>query len=172
MLSIKTLSGSASAERLAEQVQEETERFFEEQKENALKRLREQGLYFFPSGSEINRTNCIYIELYDEQGGKFWIPLKLGDEIRDSVGRCISCGLTIGSKQRSSCYMDCRNTDYRIYPLDGQPVTLATKSDKKWVLKREPNRFTLSQNHERPLQPVPRVAPRSTLQSILKAWFQ
>ena len=171
MLSIKTVSESASVERLAEQVQEETDQFFEDQKDKALKRLREQGLYFFPSGSEVNRTNSIYIELRDEQGGKFWVPLKQGDEMRDSVGRCISCGLTIGSKRRSSCYMDCRNTEYRLYPLDGQPVTLAAKSNTKWVLKREPNRFTLSHEGEPP-PPLPEVAPRSTLQSILKAWFQ
>jgi hypothetical protein len=169
MLSIKRVSESASAERLAEQVQAETEEFFEQQKEKALKRLREQGLYLFPSGSEVNRTNSIYIELQDDQGGKFWVPLKQGDEIRDSVGRCISCGSSIGSKRRSSCYMDCRNTEYRLYPLDGQPVTLSINSDKRWLLKKEPNRLTLAQEEQ---QPLPEVTPRSTLQSILKAWFR
>jgi hypothetical protein len=64
--------------------------------------------------------------------------------------------------------MDCRNTEYRLYPLDGQPVTLAVKSEKKWLLKREPNRITLSQEEQKP---PPEVTPRRTLQSILKAWF-
>jgi hypothetical protein len=166
MLSIKTVSESASAERLAEQVQAETEEFFEQQKEKALKRLREQGLYLFPSGSEVNRTNSIYIELQDDQGGKFWVPLKQGDEIRDSIGRCISCGSSIGSKRRTACYMGCRNTETRLYPFEGQPVTLA-----KWVLRKGSNRFTLSEE-ERPRQPLPEVHPRSTLQSILTGWFQ
>lgn len=167
MLSIKTVSERASAERLAEQVQQETAQFFEQQKEKALKRLRQQGLYYFPSGSQAFRSN-IYIELHDDEGGTFWAPLKEGDEVRDSIGRCISCGQTMGSTQRTSCYMDCRNTDYRLYPLDGQPVTLAVKSEKKWLLKREPNRITLSQEEQKP---PPEVTPRRTLQSILKAWF-
>lgn len=144
MLSIKTVSENASAERLAEQVQKETAAFFEEQKDQALKRLREQGLYFFP-GDALSDSNYIYIELQDEEGGKFLTPMKQGDELRDSVGRCISCGSTIGSKQRVSCYMGCRNTENRLYPLDGQPVMMGVNSDKKWILKKEPTRFILSQ---------------------------
>jgi len=42
------------------------------------------------------------------------------------------------------------------------------KSEKKWLLKREPNRITLSQEEQKP---PPEVTPRRTLQSILKAWF-
>lgn len=143
MLSIKSVSENASAERLAEQVQKETAAFFKEQKDQALKRLREQGLYFFPG--ESSDSNYIYIELHDEEGGKFLTPMKQGDELRDSVGRCISCGSSIGSKQRVSCYMGCRNAENRLYPLDGQPVRMAVNSDKKWILTKESTRFILSQ---------------------------
>lgn len=144
MLSIKTVSENASAERLADQVQKETAAFFEQQKDKALKRLRERGLYFFP-GDARSDANYIYIELQDEEGAKFLSPMKNGDELRDSVGRCISCGSTIGSKQRISCYMGCRNTENRLYPLDGQPVRMAVNSDNKWILKKEPTRFILYQ---------------------------
>jgi len=168
MLSIKTVSPSASAERLAEQVSAEMKKFFEEEQEQAIKRLREQGLYLFPSGSEI--ANNIYIEARDNQGAKFWIPMKESDELRDPVGRCISCGLTIGSKRGSACYMGCRNTNKRLYPLEGQPIILATLigSDRKWVLTRERYRFTLTQQDGIPEKPK---ASSPKVKGILKNWI-
>jgi len=137
MLSIKTVSESASAERLAEQVLELNAEFFEEQEDHALRTLRTKGIYIFPGDPEAPVS--LYIQATDTGGADFWLPLREGDEVRDAAGLCLSCRLPVNSKRRAACFLHCRNASERLYPTETKPVTLAN-----WILARDDKRITLA----------------------------
>ncbi len=136
MLSIKPVSESASAERLAEQVLKLNAEFFEEQEEQAVRGLRNKGIYIFPGDPEA-RTS-LYIQATDTGGATFWLPLREGDEVRDAAGLCLSCRLAVNSKRRAPCYLHCRNASEHLYPTETKPVTLG-----QWILARDDKRITL-----------------------------
>jgi hypothetical protein len=137
MLSIKTVSASASAERLAEQVKEDHQKFCQEQDEFAVKALRQNGLYLTRGDSEEPCTDGIYIKTVDMGGGFFRLQLKLEDEVRDPSGLCLGCKLPISSTKKSDCYLGCRNTATRISPQANQSVPLSRLADgKTWTLTK------------------------------------
>jgi hypothetical protein len=136
MLSIKTVSESASAERLAEQVLQFNTEFFEEEEEHAMRGLRNRGIYIFPGDPEAPVS--LHIQARDTGGAVFWLPLREGDEVRDAAGLCLSCRLPVNSKRRAPCFLHCRNASQRLYPTETKPVTLG-----QWILEREQKRTTL-----------------------------
>jgi len=86
MLSIKTVSASASAERLAEQVHQDHTKFCEEQEDNAIKKLREKGLYFTRGYASDVPDEPISVQTVDLHGAVFWLQLRREDEARDPLG--------------------------------------------------------------------------------------
>ena len=140
MLSIKTVSESASAERLAAQVQEDTQKFFEQQEAYAIKALTKNGLYLFRSESAEIPAQTIHIQSSDTEGAPVWLKMKRDDELRDAEGRCLGCGLTIGSSRIEPCYLGCSKASSRIYPIVGQPVLLKQLSGRRCLLKDLPDR--------------------------------
>ena len=141
MLSIKTVSASASAERLAEQVQQENNKFFEEQEEFAIKTLREKGLYLTRGLAHGPPEQPISVQTVDPQGGKLWLQMNDGDELRGVSGACIGCGLSVGSSRKLACYMGCRNAEPRMYPAEGHSVPLkALRDGSVWTLSKLPRK--------------------------------
>ena len=141
MLTIKTVSASASAERLAEQVQQEHTKFFEEQEEFVIKTLREKGLYLTRGQAHGPPDQPISIETLDAQGGKVWLQMNGGDELRGASGACIGCGLTVGSSRKAACYMGCRNAQPRLYPPEGHSVPMkALRDGSIWKLSKLPRK--------------------------------
>jgi len=141
MLSIKTISASASAERLAEQVQQEHNQFFEQQEEFAIKKLREKGLYLTRGQAHGPPDQPISVETVDAQGGKLWLQMNDGDELRGASGGCIGCGLAVGSLRKAACYMGCRNAHTRLYPVEGHSVPMkALRDGGVWKLYMLPRK--------------------------------
>jgi hypothetical protein len=136
MLSIKPVTESASAERLAQQVLELNAEFFEEQEAHAMRGLRNKGIYIFPGDPEARIR--LYVQATDAGGATFWLPIREGDEVRDAAGLCLSCRLPVGSKRRAPCFLHCRNASERLYPTETKPVTLAHS-----ILVRDDKRITL-----------------------------
>ena len=141
MLFINTVSASASAERLAEQVQQEHNQFFEEQEEFAIKTLREKGLYLTRGQAHGPPDQPISIETLDAQGGNLWLQMNHGDELRGASGACIGCGLSVGSSRKAACYMGCRNAHTRLYPPEGHSVPMkALRDGSVWKLYNLPRK--------------------------------
>jgi hypothetical protein len=136
MLSIKAVSESASAERLAQQVLELNAEFFEEQEDHALRTLRHRGIYIFPGDPEAPIS--LYVQTTDTGGADFWLSVREGDEVRDAAGLCLSCRLPVNSKRRAPCYLHCRNASEHLYPTETKPVILS-----QWILARDGKRITL-----------------------------
>jgi hypothetical protein len=136
MLSIKAVSESASAERLAEQVLQFNAEFFEEQEEQAMRGLRVRGIYIFPGDPDAPIS--LHIQAMDAGGAALWLPLREGDEVRDAAGLCLSCRLPVGSKRRAACFLHCRNASERLYPIETKPVPLGD-----WILTRDGKRISL-----------------------------
>jgi len=138
MLSIKTVSESASAERLAEQVKEDHAKFFEEQEDFAIKKLREKGLYFSRGDAIEVPEDAISLQTADQHGAVFWLHLRRSDEVRDALGYCVGCGLTLNTSNRADCWIGCRNTAFRKHPSMGQSVPLKVLSDRSiWTLTKK-----------------------------------
>jgi hypothetical protein len=144
MLSIKTVSVSASAERLAAQVQEDTQRFFEEQETYAIKALIKDGLYLFRSESAEIPAQTIRIQSSDAEGARVWLQMKRDDELRDAEGLCLGCGLTVGSSRIEPCYLGCSKASSHIYPVEGNPVILKVLPGRTWMLSKTPKGIFLS----------------------------
>ena len=139
MLSIKSVSESASAERLAQQVQEEHATFFEEQEAFAMKDLTQDGLVLIRGDAEEVAEGNICINTIDADGGCFRLPLRRDDEVRDRSGFCIGCRLPLISSKKANCYLGCRNTAARLYPAENQSVPLLHMlTGKTWVLTKTP----------------------------------
>jgi hypothetical protein len=144
MLSIKTVSESASAERLAAQVQQDTQRFFEEQETYATKALVKDGLYLFRSESAEIPAQSIRIQSSDAEGATVWLQMKRDDELRDAEGLCLGCGLTVGSSRVEPCYLGCSKASSRIYPAEGSPVLLKLLPGRTWMLSKTSKGIFLS----------------------------
>jgi hypothetical protein len=143
MLSIKPISESASAERLAEQVREDHAKFFEQQEEFAINLMRQNGLTLVRGDTA--EVASIYIKTIDMDGGCFRLQLRSGDELRDSSGLCIGCNLPLTSSTKANCYLGCRNTAVRLYPDQYQSVSLLeVAKDKSWALTNTPKGMFLS----------------------------
>jgi len=167
MLSIKTVSPSASAERLAQQVHEDHIRFCEEQEEFAIKNLRQKGLYLTRSGSMGGFEEAISVEAADKGGGILWLHLRQGDELRDSLGYCIGCGLPLSSSTKADCWLACRNMSLRLFPLMSQSVPLKKRSDgSTWTLTKKSRGLFLTLVHAD--YPEKLKAPSPKVQGILK----
>jgi len=138
MLSIKTVSESASAERLAEQVREDHQQFFEEQEENAIKMLRLKDLYFTRGYAPDIPEQPISVQTVDLHGAVFWLQMRRDDEIRDSLGACLGCKLALNSAKKADCWLGCRNAGLRLYPALGQSVPLKVLPDGSiWTLVKK-----------------------------------
>jgi hypothetical protein len=144
MLSIKTVSESASAERLAAQVKEDTQRFFEEQEAYATKALIRHGLYLFRGESPEILPHSVRIQSSDAAEGIVWLQMKRDDELRDAEGLCLGCGLTIGSSRVEPCYLGCSKASSRIYPVEGSPVLLKLLPGRTWMLSKTSKGIFLS----------------------------
>ena len=172
MLSIKTISESASAQRLADQVQAEHTKFFEEQEDFAIKALRQRGLYLTRGEAPEILEDSISIEATDQEGGTLWLQMKRDDEVRGAEGTCIGCGLTIGSSTKAPCYMGCRNTSQRLYLSEGKLIVLKMLLDGSiWTLSKKPKgAFLCYSNPEGP--PEKLKAPSPKVIGILKRSVQ
>ena len=145
MLSIKTVSESASAERLAEQVKEDHAKFFEEQEEFAMNLMRQNGVTLLRGDAEELAEGNIYINTIDVDGGCFRLQLRKDDELRDTSGLCISCKLPLMSSTNADCYLGCRNTAVRLYLAEHESRSLLEISKgTSWVLSKTPRGTFLS----------------------------
>jgi hypothetical protein len=167
MLSIKTISESASAERLAEQVREDHTKYCEDQEENAIKKLRLKGLYFSRGNANQVPEQSISVETVDLDGAAFWLQLRSNDEIRDPLGYCIGCNLPITTAYKADCWIGCRNTGLRLYPAMSQSVPLKKLPDgSMWSLIKKTRGMFLTLVH--PDHPQKLKAPSPKVQGILK----
>lgn len=167
MLSIKTVSESASAERLAQQVQEDHAKFFEEQEDFAIKHLVQKGLYFTRGDSIDIPDQPISVQTADLHGAVFWLQLRCDDEVRDSLGQCLGCKLPLSSSYKADCWLGCRNTALRLYPSIGQPVPLKKLPDGRiWALQKKVKGTFLTIIH--PDYPEKLKAPSPKVIGILK----
>ena len=162
MLSIKTVSESASAERLAQQVQEEHATFFEEQEIFAMKALTQDGLVLIRGDAEEVAPDKIYINTIDKDGGCFRLQLRRDDEVRDRSGFCIGCRLPLISSKKANCYLGCRNSATRLYPAENQSVPLLQLSkDKSWTLSKTSRGYFLTLlNPQGPPEKLKAVSPK------------
>jgi hypothetical protein len=167
MLSIKTVSASASAERLAQQVHEDHAKFAEEQEENAIKKLRQKGLYFTRGDAADVPDQAISIQTVDLHGAVFWLQMRRDDEVRDAHGHCIGCNLPLRTSYKADCWMACRNSTLRLFPSMGQSVPLATLPDGgTWTLTKKSRGHFLTLVH--PDYPEKLKAPSPKVVGILK----
>lgn len=167
MLSIKTISESASAERLAQQVHEDHTKFFEEQEEFAIKNLRQKGLYFTRGDAADIPEEAISVQTADKHGAVFWLQMRRNDEVRGAHGRCIGCNLPLMTSYKADCWLTCRNSTLRLFPSVGQSVPLAKLPDAStWTLIKKPKGIFLSLIH--PAYPEKLKAPSPKVIGILK----
>jgi hypothetical protein len=167
MLSIKTISESASAERLAEQVREDHVKYCEEQEENAIKKLRLKGLYFTRGDAADLPDQPISVQSVDLHGAVFWLQLRREDEARDPLGYCIGCKLPLKSPDKAVCWLGCRNTALRLFPSMSQSVPLKKLPDgSTWTLTRKSRGIFLTLTH--PDYPEKLKAPSPKVVGILK----
>lgn len=167
MLSIKTVSASASAERLAQQVHEDHTKFCEEQEENAIKKLRQQGLYFTRGDAADVPQEPISVQTVDLHGAVFWLQMRREDEIRDANGRCLGCNLPISTSYKGDCWLGCRHSAIRLFPSMSQSVPLATLPDRSiWTLTKKARGTFLTLAH--PDHPEKLKAPSPKVIGILK----
>jgi hypothetical protein len=167
MLSIKTVSESASAERLAQQVHEDHTKFFEEQEDFAIKHLRQKGLYFTRGDAADVPEQSISVQTADKHGAVFWLHLRREDEVRDAQGQCIGCGLPLKSSVKADCWLACRNYTLRLFPSLGQSVPLAKLPDgSTWTLTKKSRGLFLTLVH--PDYPEKLKAPSPKVTGILK----
>jgi hypothetical protein len=167
MLSIKTVSASASAERLAQQVHEDHAKFFEQQEEFAMKYLRQKGLSFTRGDAIDLPEQAISVQTTDLHGAVFWLNLRSEDELRDALGHCIGCKLSLNSSHKAECWLGCRNTAHRLYPSLGQSVPLKLLADgSTWTLTKKLRGNFLSLIH--PDYPEKLKAPSPKVIGILK----
>lgn len=167
MLSIKTVSPSASAERLAEQVKQEDQKFFEEQEENAINKLKLKGLYFTRGDAIDVPEDPISVQSVDLHGAVFWITIRRQDEIRDSLGYCIGCRLPLRTEHTADCWLGCRNSALRLFPFMSQSVPLKKLPDGTiWTLTKKVKGIFLTLVH--PDYPEKLKAPSPKVIGILK----
>lgn len=167
MLSIKTISESASAERLAQQVHEDHTKFFEEQEDFAIKALRQRGLYFTRGDAADLPEQPISVQTADKHGAVFWLQMRRDDEVRDAQGHCIGCKLPLKSPYKADCWMACRNSTLRLFPSIGQTVPLKTLPDAStWTLSKKSRGIVLTLVH--PDHPEKLKAPSPKVIGILK----
>jgi hypothetical protein len=165
MLSIKTVSASASAERLAEQVHQDHTKFCEEQEDNAIKKLRAKGLYFTRGHASDVPDEPISVQTVDLHGAVFWLQMRREDEVRDAKGYCIGCNLPLTTSYKADCWLACRNSGFKLYP--SKPVPLKTLSDgSTWTLTKKAKGCFLSLVH--PDHPEKLKAPSPKVIGILK----
>jgi len=161
MLSIKTVSPSASAERLAQQVQEDHTQFFEEQEDFAIKQLRQNGLRLIRGDSADLSDQNILIQTADQYGAVFWLQLRRDDEVRDALGYCLGCGLTLNASKKADCWLGCRNAAFRLYPSTGQSVPLKILPDRSvWTLVKKIKGLFLSLIHPDDPQKLKPASPK------------
>jgi hypothetical protein len=167
MLSIKTVSASASAERLAQQVHEDHTKFCEEQEENAIKKLRQQGLYFTRGDAADLSDEPIFVQSVDLHGAVFWLQMRREDEVRDKQGYCLSCKLPLSTAYRADCWLGCRNTAFRLFPSMSQSLPLKELSDgSRWTLTKKAKGIFLTLTH--PDHPEKLKAPSPKIIGIMK----
>lgn len=167
MLSIKTVSASASAERLAQQVHEDHTKFCEEQEENAIKKLRQQGLYFTRGDAADLPEEPISVQTVDLHGAVFWLQMRREDEVRDSLGYCVSCKLPLRSPHTADCWLGCRNTALRLFPSMSQSIPLKRlPNGSTWTLIKKAKGLVLTLVH--PDYPEKLKAPSPKVIGILK----
>jgi hypothetical protein len=167
MLSIKTISESASAERLAQQVHEDHVKYCEEQEENAIKKLRLKGLYLSRGDAADLPDQPISVQSVDLHGAVFWLQLRREDEVRDPLGYCIGCKLPLRTPHKEICWLGCKNSVLRLFPTPGQTVPLTRLPDgSSWSLIKKPRGLFLTLVH--PDYPEKLKAPSPKVQGILK----
>ena len=167
MLSIKTVSASASAERLAQQVHEDHTKVAEDQEENAIKKLRLKGLYFTRGDAADVSDQAISVQTVDLHGAVFWLQMRREDEVRDAHGRCLGCNLPVSTSYKADCWLGCRHSALRLFPSMSQSVPLTTLSDGSiWTLTKKSRGTSLSLVH--PDYPEKLKAPSPKVIGILK----
>jgi hypothetical protein len=167
MLSIKTVSASASAERLAQQVVEDHVKFFEEQEAHAVKKLRNAGLYLTRGDAIDVPDPSISVQTTDQHGAVFWLQLRREDELRDEHGYCIGCKLPLITSYSADCWLGCRHTTLRPNLAIGQSVTLKRLDDGRiWTLTKKQRGNFLTLVH--PDNPEKLKAPSPKVTGILK----
>jgi len=167
MLSIKTVSASASAERLAQQVHEDHTKFCEEQEDNAIKKLRLKGLYFTRGDAADIPEQAISVQTVDLHGAVFWLQMRREDEVRDSLGYCIGCSLPISTSYKADCWLGCRHSTFRLFPSMSQSVPLKKLPDgSNWTLTKKARGTFLTLVH--PDHPEKLKAPSPKVIGILK----
>ena len=167
MLSIKTISESASAERLAQQVHEDHVKYCEEQEDNAIKKLRLKGLYLTRGDAADLPDQPISVQSVDLHGAIFWLQLRREDELRNPLGYCLGCTLPLKHSTRADCWLGCRNAALRLYPSMNESVPLKVLPDRSaWTLIKKPRGIFLSLIH--PDYPEKLKAPSPKVVGILK----
>ena len=126
MFSLTIHSPHTSAERMAQDVKQETDAFFACQATNAITRLRERGLDVSTPTTGIGATPT-YVECTDDGGAKMLLRV---EAVRTLSGNCIGC---IGT---TDCYLGCaHSTSVRAVPENKTVTLFRLPCGSQWQLR-------------------------------------